>query len=148
MALQRAQLRFRVTALISNVLPPRLRNDNPGQPEANRIATAARSDAEPDRTAAVGRGTGPRPAPIDPFKARRRSMRIGPRTGRVAFVPIPTPLPNVADHVVQPESIRRKTPNWRRKWSAACAVGRVIALGTCLVALNSHIIEIRRIVAD
>ena len=74
-------------------------------PEADMVPSAVRLHPTPHCRAAVLRQALPRTPPDDALSAVGRSGWIGSSLNLVAPVPVRTPLPHVAYHVVQPDGI-------------------------------------------
>src|SRR5262245_58674313 len=85
--------------------PATLPLHNGGRPEAKPLYPVRRCDPAAVCRPAYLAVTGPAAAPVDPVGAPRRPGRVGHRHGTVIAVPVLTPLPDVAVHVVQPQTV-------------------------------------------
>ena len=94
-----------------NPLIPKIRDQkskkliSPGKPEAKIVEPAVRAPAAAEGNATISGAVVPRPATEDAVGVVCRALRICLRAYWVFTVPILTPLPDVAAHVVQPKGI-------------------------------------------
>ena len=95
--------------------PPKgkkVKNQNlmcPGEAKAQIAAPAARGVVVTTSRPAVPRAVAPTAAAIHPVRANRRPFRICNMAGWIIPIPVLTPLPHIAMHVVKPPGIWRKT---------------------------------------
>src|SRR5262249_52391340 len=85
-----------------------------GHAKAHAVAPVRRRAPEAERRPAVGAFDAPAPAPDHPIPAIRRTRRVLLRAFPVVVLPVPvgTPLPDVAVHVVQTKDVRPVRTHW------------------------------------
>ena len=71
-----------------------------GKAKPDAVVPVVRVDDEPERNAAVPGVAAPTAATQNAVRARRRSLRVRLRTAAVITIPVVTPFPHVAAHVV------------------------------------------------